>query len=276
MRLRRLVPGLLLLLGLLWAAPARAEDPPAGPKPEKKDAATERVPTDEEVKTLLDGLEVARKKKGSADTLRALVGFQGLVHREFLKPFQKLLAHDDSDVAIAAARALDAQKPRGLDEKQLAKDVDKAGKDLAKAGFGPPNDKRLPVRAAVVRTFGAWNVLLDERQYDELDKLWRTFEGAPDARYAGALTDVAEYARATKDKRTCRRLAEWLEEPVSDGAPTAATPPASWWEARWKMWKAASSTVHEALHAITGQDFKTTAEAKKWFDANRTTFGFKW
>jgi hypothetical protein len=273
---------LLLAAGLaaLLALPARAEEPPAGskeaPKDGKKEEAAERVPTPEETKSLLEGLEAARKKKGSADVLRAIGSLRGLVHRDFLKPLLKLLAHDDPDVAIAAARALDGQKPRGTDEKALEKEVDKAGKDLWKAGFGPPNDKRAPVRAAVVRTFGAWNVLLDERQYDDADKLWRWLGSAPDARLAGALTDLAHYALATKDKRTCRLLAEWLEEPGQSGPITGTTPPASYFEAKWKMWKPAAPIIHDALKAITGQDFRTMEEAKKWFDANRSTFGFKW
>jgi hypothetical protein len=276
----RLRAPFFLLALLAPAAPVRAEDPaPAGAPPaESKDAAPTEVKaaTDEEAKNLVAALEAASKKKAK-EVLKSLQAWEGLRHEAFLKPLTKLLRHEDEDVAVRAARILETQKPTGADEKTAAKNVDKALRELWKLAFQQSvNDSRHSVKGAVVKVHGAWGVTLDENEFDEVKSLWRANLGNADVRRVAALVSVVNYVEAAKDKRFSRMLAEQIDEPKAGDVNSPSNPPASYWEARWKGWKAMEAPVQRALKSLTGQEFKTTADAKKWFEANERTYGFRW
>jgi hypothetical protein len=267
----------LALLLALSGGRALAEDPPSGGEPPAEapvpETPTLRVPTDEEVATLLEELKGAAKRKKASEVLPTLEKFAGLTHPDFLKPLTKMLTHEAGEVAVRAARILESQSPVDVDPKVQEKNA----KDLWKSGWAhASNDKRYLVKGAAVRAIGAWGCVLDDRQYDEVERMWRSQLGNPAPERVDALLDVIAYFEKTKDKRFCRHLAEQIDEPIASSPNSPSNPPASWWEARWKTWDKLKGAVNSALKAITGQDFKATADAKKWFEENEKAFGFKW
>jgi hypothetical protein len=235
-----------------------------------------REATDEEAKLLVEALDaVPRKKVG--ETLKVLESWKGIRHALLFKPLVKLMKHEDGDVALAAVRLLEHQRPRDPDEKAAAKASDKALREIWKTAFAQSvNDSRHDVKGAVVQVFGAWGTTLDARQFDEVESLWRASTGNPEARRVAALVSVVRYVEAVKDKRFSRRLAEQIDEPRPGDVNSPDNPPASYWEAKWKAWKELADPVHRALKALTGQDFKSMDEAKKWFKANEKEYGFRW
>ena len=276
-------PRLMTVVLTLLLAPARgwADGVPApsapGAKPDKAPAPPlVRPATDAESKPLAEALAPTAKKK-APDLLQALTGLEGLQHADFVKPLLKLLSHEETDVAVRAAKYLELQRPTGADEKAVAKEVDRFGKDLWKNGYlHPVNSKRPIVKGAAVKVLGGWSITLDAKQFDEVRSFWARELGNPDPKRAGALSGVIAYVEATKDKRFCRLLAEQIDQPMAGAVNDASNPSAEYWEARWRLWEQIADPAIAALKAVTGQGFLTTADAKKWLAANEKTFGFSW
>ena len=79
---------------------------------------------------------------------------------------------------------------------------------------------------------------------------------------------VLALAKAHKEKQSVKLLLDNLDEPAPANVDDPSNPPASYWEARWKAWRAWRGQVQEALFAITGQRFSTAEEAKNWLKKN--------
>ena len=139
-----------------------------------------------------------------------------------------------------------------------------------RAWIHPSNDKRWGVKSAMLGSLGRLGATLDAKQYDEVERIWKM---APNAAAMNAVT--AYFTAVRTDKRPCKLLATWLDEPRAGSVNDASNPPAGWWEARWKLWQATKGGAAAALKAITGQTFESSAQAKAWFDAN-PKFGVKW
>jgi hypothetical protein len=71
-----------------------------------------------------------------------------------------------------------------------------------------------------------------------------------------------------KEKQSIELLLDNIDEPVPQNVDAANNPPASYWEARWKAWKAWREKVKDALFALTGQRFGSAAEARVWLAKN--------
>ena len=71
-----------------------------------------------------------------------------------------------------------------------------------------------------------------------------------------------------KEKKATKLLLDNLDEPIPVDVDSPHNPPASYWEARWKAWRAWRPRVKEALFAITGQRFSTAEEARNWLRKN--------
>jgi len=273
-RTRNLGWGLgLLLWGLLDPhAPVRAEEEPVPPGTEAPgaepagEAAAPKAIDAEAAKPLLEALKKVERKKEAKPILEALDAIAEVHNPEFEKSLLKLLGHESSLVAM---RVAELWQGRIADDK-VADRVWKA------AWLDKRNERRFGVKARALRAIGAAGVVLDKKQYDEVERDWRWMIGNPDESHAEPLTDLCAYFEATKDKRPCRRLAEELDEPVSTAPNSPTNPPAEWWERRHKTWRAMKPAVVAALKAITGQEFDKTEQAKAWFEANRKSFGFEW
>jgi hypothetical protein len=75
-------------------------------------------------------------------------------------------------------------------------------------------------------------------------------------------------AKNHKELEALDLLLENLDEPAPANVDDPSNPPAEYWEMRWKAWRSWRDDVKEALFAITGQRFNTSAEAREWLDKN--------
>jgi hypothetical protein len=251
---RRSATGFLLLVALVHSGErARAADAPAPPA-----APALKALTDAEAEPLLDGLKKAWKARKADEALPAIEAVSGVAHPEVEPLLGKLLSHPVTAVAARAARALgDRPSP-------------KVAGTLWRAWVLPLNDRRWEVKTAMLESLARLRAPLDAKQYDEVEKVWKQ---APSVEAMNAVSGY--FAAVATDKRPCKLLATWLDEPRAGSVHDAANPPAAWWEARWKLWQATKGGAAAALQAITGQSFETSAQAKAWFDAN-PKFGVKW
>jgi len=229
------------------ATPAPKDPPPAL-----------RPLTDAEAAPLLEGLKRMLKAKLLADAAPALDALAGVTHPALEPALAKLLGHNLADVAARAARAMGERAG------------DKTAATLWKAWSSPANERRVDVRAAMLDAFATMKAPLDAKQYAQVERLFT------DAASPVVLEAVTRYFTVVAtDKRPCKVLAEWLDEPSPANVHDGANPPKEWWAARWKVWERTRPGAVAALKAITGQEFDTTEHARAWFAANRA-FGVRW
>lgn len=244
--------------------PPPAAQPPAEPPAEQpaEPAATEA--SAEELPALLEAVEGAGKKKKASEALALLAQVAGKKHPELQKALHKLLKHADPAVALRAAELL---------ETRVYPDT---GKALWAASWGQAaNDKRPSVRAKVLRALAKAGFAPDRRQADEVEKLWRSIQSAPNRSQAPLLIDIAYFVGEVKLKPMARSLAEALDEPVAGSASDPNNPPASYWEEKWYLWSESKAAVHAGLKALTGVELDSTEKAKAWIEAHARD-GFEW
>ncbi|MHC5009868.1 MAG: hypothetical protein ACYTG6_02835 [Planctomycetota bacterium] len=269
---------LALLLGFLLACfpqgvlADETEEETTEEESTESDSVEIRTATREEAAALVTALKRVVRKRNADDVLPVLAEAEGLCHPDIAKTLVKFLTHDSSEVAL---RALELLQMQTLLEEKVAK---KLAKDIWKYGWThQANKPRGLVRGgALVALSTVYPVPLNDRDFKEIEKLWRGAVGSPSKDLVPILTDVCIYIRNTKDKRLCRFLAEEIDEPVAGAVNAPTNPPASWWEARWHMWNGIKAEVVETLEVLTGQEFKDTESARTWFEENEREFGFKW
>ena len=259
---------------LLAVGVASAEDEPAPPeegKAEEREAKESESPLEAcdeaKAKELAAELGKAAKKKNAEDVLPALEKIEDLQHAEFEKPLLKLLAHASNKVAEKAAAMWEWRSNK------------KTARKLWTATWGDRkiNKKRFEVKALVLASWPRAGLELSDREIKEVQDDWRWIVGNPNPDNAPALVAIARYLELAQDRRLCRQLAEELDEPGTNVSPSdPSNPPAAWWEQRHKLWREAKPAAVSALKLLTGQEFDKTAQAKKWFEDNRKTFGFDW
>ncbi len=222
---------------------------------------------DKKAKALATEVNKIRKKKDAKVVIPVLEKIEDFQHKDFEKPLLKLLQHPSSLVSVRAAEMWEWRNHKKVAKKVWA----------ATWGDRRVNKRRHHIKALVLKSWPRAGLTLSDKEFKEVKSTWRWIVGNPDEILAPALTAIAEYVELAKDKRLCRKLAEELDEPGTNvNVNDANNPPQSWWEKRWKLWKAAKPAVVSALKELTGQEFDKTAVAKKWFEANEKTFGFKW
>ena len=233
------------------SSPAAPGAPPVAPPPLTPISDADAAP-------LLDGLKKALKLRTSGEAQPALDALAGKSHKDFEAALSRLLVHPSVEVAAMAARCLGERAGP------------KTPATLWRAWMLPVNDKRWVVKAALLDALAATKAPLDARAYDEVESVWRQVPNTE------TMIAVARYFTVVKtDKRPCKMLAFWLDEPRAGSVSDASNPPASYWEARWKTWAAVKPAVVDALQAITGQHFDSSEEAKAWFKKN-PKFGVDW
>jgi hypothetical protein len=261
----------MLAVASAFGRPARAEEPaPQGEaRPPEKSPETspeKKPPAKPELKTLTDAeaaphlerLKGAAKSKKADEGKAALAAIAGVTHPAFEAALARLLPHASAEVASLAAAAIGERGDA------------KSGAVLWKGWTHGTNAKRLEVKGAILEALGAVRSPLDAKQYDEVESIWRQ---APSIE---AMNSVSTYFRLVAvDKRPCKMFALWLDEPRVGNVNDGNNPPAAWWEARWKLWSKTKPGAVDALKAITGHLFDSTADAKTWFEAN-PKFGVRW
>lgn len=197
-----------------------------------------------------------KAKKAKDDKLQAelLLKLGDKDHAKIFKEACKYVRDKNHRIATAAVVAIARQKSS----------ADEAGKYLNRL-LG--REKRTNILCAAMVGMG---VLGYTRAYDDVKKYFK--KDMRELRKA-----AARYFGYTKAKAAFRLLAEELDEPVATNPNDPDNPPASWWEERWKAWKANEKAVHWALsQLVEGETFETTLEAKKWAEAHGKEHGIEW
>ena len=241
--------------------PKRASDPF-----EKEKVPVLREIDASEAGPLAASLKKAARKSDAATARKAIVAIEKVKHATFAAPLIKLLTHDSSKVAVAAARALSYR----CDDAKLRKKIWKA------SYVHKSNKRRYGVKGELLRMFARMGMTLNDRQYKDVERDFRAINGNPSKSGGKAFADFAWYAGTVKDKRFARALAEQLDEPAPGDVNSPSNPPASWWEKKWNMWKACRADAARALREITGKEFEKTAEAKAWIKGPGKKLGFDW
>lgn len=245
--------------------PARALDapPPAEGAPAAMGEVAAPPPVLETVPAavaavLVDGLKGVQRAKSLEEAAPAFDALAGKTHPDLEPALGRLLAHAVAPIAVRAAALLGERA------------TPKSGATLWKAWLLPVNQRRYAVKGAMLRAWARTGAPLDKRQYDEAEELWRLSQDGD------AMEGFCEHFTVLrKDKRPCRLLAEWLDEPSPANVHDGSNPPEDWWRKRWALWRRTRARAIEALAAITGQTFDATAQAKAWFEAN-PGFGVRW
>jgi len=196
----------------------------------------------------------AKKEKNTEKCAELLLKLGDKDHAKIFKEACKYVRDRDHRIATAAVVAIARQKSS----------ADAAGKFLQRI-LG--REKRTNVLCAALVGMG---VLEYTKAYDDAKKFF--VKDTRELRKA-----AARYFGYTKAKDAFRLLAEQLDEPIATNPNDPNNPPASWWEERWKEWKANEKAVHWALaQLVEGETFETTLEAKKWAEAHGKEHGIEW
>lgn len=256
-----------LLAVVLLVLPLRAEEesPPDAPEPGS-------AVTDAEARDLVRALQKVAKKRKSQPVLEVLAAIGERSHEDFHKPLLKLLTHDNTAVAIRAADILAVQ------DVEKERDREKLVKEIWKRGWSHrDNERRYGVRGrSLLAVAGIEKRPLDADRFEEVDRFWRWAVENPSRDWGVGLADVCTYVERTGDKRFCRWLAEEIDNPQPEDVNDPANPPREWWKRRWELWTEIKKPAVAALRALTGETFKTTKDAKAWFEENEKDFGFRW
>jgi hypothetical protein len=258
----------VVLSGLLaWQQPPPIQDPAPTPAPAPAPVPTPGEPAtppaakapveawdDKTAKAAVEEWNKAMKGAASmAEKHRALEQLAGGSHKLLVKPLAQLIENEKLLVVRKRASELLANQP-GPDAAATIRRLLKSSRVA-----GAPQ-----VLAELVRG-------LARVGYDKAD--WDTVEDLFDRDYAADRVPVheavLELVAQHKEQQALPLLLRNLDEPVPENVDDASNPPREYWEARWKAWNVWKGKVKDALFAVTGQRFSTSAEAKAWLKANR-------
>lgn len=240
-------------LGPIWfCAVAAAQDPtpataPAAPLP------TLPALDDAAAKSALARFQEAMKGTPSmADKNSALQHLAQGAHKTFVKPLGRVVETDKSVVIRKrAAEILAQQTPKEARPELL--------RLLASSKVGD----NAAVLAEVVR-----GVARCDYQRSDWEKIGSQFERDYAADRVPLQEAILDLVIQHKEQRAIDILLRNLDEPAPANVDDPTNPPAEYWEARWKAWRAWRGRVKEALFQITGQRFSTASEAKAWLRKN--------
>lgn len=242
-----------LLLGLFACQdPAPAPAPPRAEAPATAPAVVEPW-DDRRAKAALD--EFAKAMKGTPsmnERNKALDGLAKGSNKLLLKPLAQVVETDKSVVIRKRAAELIANQP-AADSNPLIRKLLKSPKVGAQHA----------VMAELVR--GLSRCGYQSAQWSDIADLFERDYSRDRVPLQEALLALIEQH---KEKQALPLLLRNLDEPVPANPDAADNPPAEYWEARWKSWSAWRVKLKDALFAITGQRFSTSAEAKAWLKQN--------
>ena len=214
----------------------------------------DRAVASSEVARFQTAMKDAKRKKDDDKKVELLRKLSEKDHAVIYKELTKWVKNKDHRVATTAVIGIARQKSSAK----------KAGPFLQKL-IG--REKRTdPICAAIV----GMGVLNYKRAFKDVRKYFRKTLAEPHKA-------AARYFGYTKAKQTFRMLAEELEAPRPSNPNDPNNPPASYWEERWKKWKANEPAIRWALaQFVEGETFETTAEAKQWAETEGKKHGIEW
>jgi len=254
-----LLPSLVLLVALAQAQPTPAT--PANRPPAATDPATftARTLSDAEATQALADFKAVPAKASLADRLAAIEALVRGSHANLVPVLDRTVRRDGAMVVRKkAAEAL------GWQPAKKAYPVVVALLESTEVC----NDSELvaPLVTALARVGYA------SKDWQRLETLFRAGYG-PER--TGLQRAIIQLAATQKEKLAVPVLLENLDEPLPVDVHGASNPPAEYWEARWKAWRAWRDDVRNALMQITGQKFASAEEAQAWLRINGAKLGIK-
>ncbi len=250
---------LAALVAILFVFQEPKAPPPAGDAKAPEAAAPAPAPKaakpldDRAAKTAVADFQKAWKAANSmAEKNQALDAIAESAHKLLVKPIGQIVDTDKSVVIRKRAVELLAQQPPAEARTEILR-------LLTSKGTQPHG----PVLAGLVA--GLSRTGYQSKDWAVVGKLFGQDYAAERVTLQEAILDLATQQ---KEKLAIEVLLDNLDEPGAKDVHGADNPPAEYWEARWKAWKAWRSKVKDALFAITGQRFNTADEAKAWLAKN--------
>ena len=266
---------ILRTLGLVAAALAFLWSPTpvlAGTEPVEPDVPTVLDATEDEIAKVMEAAEKAKAEKDDELLMQCPISM-GTHRAEQFKPVMAdNIDHKDADLQATALRAAASHEMS-----ELAKDVLKILKKSKKSRKGKSKDEgdvSGKVAAAAIEFLA--RLAIEGAEEEVADNLTRLFqvESRMQASFAPDLVKAAVYYLGQmKTKSAVPQLVEMVREPYPEDPGSGTNPPASYWEARYKIWQASEGWVRWALKEITGQEFRTHREWAAWLDANKKEYG---
>ena len=260
--------GLAVTAVVVLVAPASSL---AGTQAEEPPTPTVLEATPEEVEKLTAAVEKAYAEKDTNLLAEALLLMDTHSDESFKPIIKKALSSKKKKVQAFAIRAAASHQMEDV-KKQVLKllKASKKGKKKKKKGAGVTSG----VVAASAVDYLA-RLAIEGVEVEVLEQLDRLFlvESRMTASYANDLVRAAvHYLGQTKNMSAVPRLVEMLPEPKPANPNAANNPPATYWEARYKIWQASEGWVRWALKEITGQEYRTHREWKAWVEQHKKDF----
>lgn len=249
-----------LALVLLLAASALA-----GVTPEKPPVPAVLAAEEAEVKKLTEAAAKAVETKDDELRIACLGEMESLRHESFEPVIRAGAKAKDPRVVAVALRAAAAHEM-----KEFEKDVRRLLRTKKK------DDAALPgvLRGAVIDYLGRLGFTGEETIVLE-DCLKPMFadERRMKATWSQDLARACiDYLGRSKHKPAVPQLVEMVRLPQPVDVHDGKNPPASYWEARVKLWQASEGWVRWALKEITGLEYRSAGEWEAWLKQNRKDF----
>ena len=246
-------------------------DARAGTDPVEPETPTVLNANEEEVAKVMEAADKAKADKDDDLLLAALLSMETHRADEF-KPV--IAAHLDNKEAKIQAAALHAAASHEMtDESARVLKILKKSKKARKGKSKGEGDVSGVVAAAAIDYLA--RLAIEGAEDEVLDHLTRLYldETRMQAGYAPDLVRGAvHYLGQMKTMKAVPQLVEMIREPVPENPDAGDNPPATYWEARYKIWHTSEGWARWALKEITGNEFRTYREWAAWAAANAKDF----
>jgi hypothetical protein len=250
---------------VLWSSPAAF----AGAEPVEPEVPTVLDATSEEVAKVLAAVEKSKADKDDKLFLSYLISMETHKADEFQPVIKDAMKSKEAKVQAAAIRA--AASHEMSDEAKNVLKILKKSKKKKKGKDG--GDVSGHVSAACIQFLA--RLAIEGAEEEVVEHLTRVFlvETRMQAAWAPDLVGGAvHYLGQMKTMSAVPQLVEMVKEPYPENPNSPSNPPASYWEARYKIWQATEGWVRWALKEITGQEFRTHREWAAYVSANKKKF----
>ncbi len=229
------------------------EPPPPAPAPVQSPVPVVADWNDKQAKEAIAAFKQATKgNAGLADRLRAVEALAQGRHEDLVPPLATTVQADKSLAVRRRAAEVLGQQPAKAANPVIVK--------LLKHGSVTSQPE---LQGDLVRGLGKAGYT--PRQWREIDGLFDREYGEQRVVLQEAILDLVIQHKETQ---AIDMLLRNLDEPAPANVDDPSNPPAEYWEARWKSWRVWRTKVKDALFALTGQRFSTSAEAKEWLKKN--------
>jgi len=233
-------------------APAPAEQQPAPAAPAEPAKPVE-IWDDKTAKAAVDQFNKSMKATASMNERnKALESLAAGSNKLLLRPLAEVVEMDKSVVLKKRAAELLASQP--------AADANKTILKLLKNSRATSNHA---VTAELIRALSRCGYV--GPQWSQIDAMFERDYSTERIPVQEAMLELVE---KHKERQALALLLRNLDEPKAANVDDASNPPAEYWEARFKAWRAWRAKVKDALFAITGQRFSTSQEAAAWLKQN--------